>query len=423
VGRIGSADNNRWVFVYGYEDNNVYWVHKYVASFYWSLAQFTGEQVSVPQNNVELVFNSLILLIAIIIAAFLVGTLTTAMTRLQFLTGQQSSQLWTLRRYLVDQNIPRPLAVRVQQHVQHALIEQKKNLTEDKVDLLNSVSTPLMMELHFEIYWKTLAQHPFFQHYLDINPSGLRKVCHTAVTILPLSKGDTLFSSLEVDPWHRMFFVVSGHLSYTLASEKKPKKVEEGDWLCEPSLWTQWTHCGTAKAESQARLLVLDAERFQMITSTFPTDHACHYAVKFVTALNQQDQDDLSDLDTLGEDIEDFVKDVFMVEDGSWELDGSLVPVSSEQEVVTEGEREQRNESFLASIKARMSMRSNESRTSSQAEEEAKRCAKGGAVGKRHSIKKHQKKSALKRSGSGSVQKVFGFMLGREWGSHISASR
>merc|ERR1712194_154687 len=86
---------------------------------------------------------------------------------------------------------------------------------------------------------------------------------------------------------------------------------EKSQWLCESALWTQWTYCGTAKSDQRTRILVIDADKFQNIVSTFPTDHASTYATVFVTELNQEDHDDLTDLDQMMHRMGDMLDEVF----------------------------------------------------------------------------------------------------------------
>jgi len=108
--------------------------------------------------------------------------------------------------------------------------------------------------------------------------------------------------------------VISGMLNYK-QGVMKPEGAGKGEWMCEPALWTHWTHCGTAKAEHQTRLLVLDADKFQRIICTFPTDHAGQYAQEFVQELNKEDHDDLSDLNTVRDRIENIIDVVFPTND------------------------------------------------------------------------------------------------------------
>lgn len=257
---------------------------QYVTSFHWSLSQFAGELTVPPQNSPERIFTVCVLFFAIIVAAWFISSVTTSMTQLQIITSHQSTQTAILRRYLVDQNISRPLALRVQRNAQHALREQKKHASEDSVELLRLISNPLLVELHFEIHGHVLFHHPFFMNYNVINPGGMRKVCHTAVSVLSLHTGDVLFRDLEVPAYKRMFFVMNGGLIYK--KDNETKYVEKGDWMCEAILWTNWTHCGTVKAYTETMLLVLDAEKFQETISTFPSDHPGMYAEEFVKRLN-----------------------------------------------------------------------------------------------------------------------------------------
>lgn len=42
-----------------------------------------------------------------------------------------------------------------------------------------------------------------------------------------------------------MYFIVSGTLAYFVGySEKIPKLVTAGRWICEPVLWCKWEHRG-----------------------------------------------------------------------------------------------------------------------------------------------------------------------------------
>jgi len=314
VGLISSPDEDRrWTRTSQMEEMSV--LQQYLVSFHWSLAQFAGELIIEPENNTERFFTVTVLFLAIIGSSMFVSSLTTSMTRLQIITSQQSSQLSTLRRFLMDRNISRPLAARVQQNAQYALMEQKKDIPESSVELLAIISHPLLVELHFEIYSQVLLEHHFFQCYNHINPGGVSKVCHTAVKLFTMYQGDVLFTDFEVPSVKRMYFLVSGTINYT-QPRRLPLAAGKGQWLSEAILWTHWTHCGTTRAGSTARLLSLDAETFQSVISTFPTSHARHYAEAFVCLMNEFCPDDLSDLDTLMDNLDDLIEEAFPVAEG-----------------------------------------------------------------------------------------------------------
>merc|ERR1712032_1246131 len=66
-----------------------------------------------------------------------------------------------LRKYLLDNAISYILTMRVQRSAQHALLEQQNYIPEGHVELLELVSEPLRIELHFELYSRILKCHPF----------------------------------------------------------------------------------------------------------------------------------------------------------------------------------------------------------------------------------------------------------------------
>merc|ERR1712176_322185 len=111
------------------------------------------------------------------------------------------------------------MGMKVQRNAKHALVEQERNSEEANIELLQIISDPLMMELHYEIYMPVLAVHPWFRCYNEVNPACLRKVCHTAVSLLSVSKGDIIFHDLETPNNPQMLFVIKGQLEYLQGSD------------------------------------------------------------------------------------------------------------------------------------------------------------------------------------------------------------
>merc|ERR1719433_34259 len=124
------------------------------------------------------------------------------MTRLAMVTGKQSSQLVALRSHLFDLRAPPALVVRMQRNAQRAL-EERKNCAPE---LLEMISEPLRKELHFEVFAPVLFTHPFFAFYRDVNPAGVRRLCHSAVQQLHFMRGDVIFGDYETPPCPSMLF-------------------------------------------------------------------------------------------------------------------------------------------------------------------------------------------------------------------------
>jgi len=274
---------------------------RYVESFHFVLALFVGEHVSLPANLAQKIFTVVVLIFAFVVSASFVGSLTTAMTRLQIIASQRSAQFAALNRYLSDCRISARLSMRVQRNARHALRERIRNTHESKVELLTLISEPLRSEIHYEVHSPMLMRHPFFFLYNRKNPAGIRQICHTTISTLYLSRGDVLFSEFEVPAAPKMFFVCSGRLAYSQGIVEH-HKVFAKQWLSEAALWTTWAHRGLLQARVECRLLTMDAHRFINIMTTFPTLHAAKYAELFVQ--HMADVEPLGQLSDIGEDSE-----------------------------------------------------------------------------------------------------------------------
>merc|ERR1719210_2828543 len=124
----------------------------YTLSLHWSVAQFGGGMDEItPTNDVERVFAVVVFLICFLIAAVIVSRLTSCMTQLYLISSRQSAKLWIVRRYLHLHEISHQLALRIQHNAQHALSKERFSV-EDTEEILNVVSEPLRIELHFEIF-------------------------------------------------------------------------------------------------------------------------------------------------------------------------------------------------------------------------------------------------------------------------------
>lgn len=294
-------------------DTNGSWIDRYSIAFYWSMSAFCGNTLFDLNTSFERLFVSLVLFVAFVISSSVVGGISMSMTRLQIINSERSSKLSMLRRFLMDHGITRALTVRVQRNAQHAMVLEKAKAPEEHVELLKIISAPVLVEVHYEIHSRILLCHPFFRRYAEVNPVGLRKVCHSAVTLLFLQNKDPLFSALEVPSDPRMYFVVSGKLIYQ-QPRRPAKTIEAGHWLSEQVLWTKWTHCGNLCASSEARLVSLNASMVQNIFSSFPSDHAFSYANAYVEWLNELSWEQLNDLSPPKVELENMVSE-------SWPLD------------------------------------------------------------------------------------------------------
>merc|ERR1719316_741311 len=135
----------------------------------------------VPVNVGERFFAISVLLFAFVVSAMFISSITSSLTRLQMISGSKTAMFAALRQYLCDNSISRKLVGRINRNAHHAFEEYQRTTPEAEIELLQLVSEPLRVELHFELYGPTLNLNPFFQRYEEANPAAVRRVCHSAV--------------------------------------------------------------------------------------------------------------------------------------------------------------------------------------------------------------------------------------------------
>lgn len=299
IGLYGSYQTG-WVKFQRIEDEPL--AEKYAWSFHCVMALLSGEHVVMPRSLMERVFCTLLLFMALLIGAWFVSSITTAMTRLHIMASQKSSQFSALKRYLTDNKISRELSVKVQRNAHYALSEQKRNAVESSIDLLMIISDPLRSELHYEVYSPMLTMHPFFKCYADTQKVALRKICHNGISRLTFGVGDPVFNEGEAPAVPRFYMVQGGKLVYSQEDhclQYQQTQVHKSDWLSEAVLWTEWSHLGTLKATTDVQMLTLEAVKFQNIANKFPSIEVRRYAHEFVENLCQTHIFELTDVGSL----------------------------------------------------------------------------------------------------------------------------
>eukprot|EP00928_Gymnodinium_smaydae_P005475 TRINITY_DN11861_c0_g1_i1.p1 TRINITY_DN11861_c0_g1~~TRINITY_DN11861_c0_g1_i1.p1 ORF type:complete len:902 (+),score=131.64 TRINITY_DN11861_c0_g1_i1:112-2817(+) len=270
------------------------YIDRYIACFHYAFSLFIGAAIVIPEALGERSLIIAMMYVSFMFSAYLVSSMTSAMTQLQLIASQRSKQLSALSHYLSDHKISAALAVKVRQNAEHMADKLRNHMPESSVELLSLISERLRQEIHFEIYGNTLFNHNLFSCYNDVNPEGIRKICHNAVDIAAVSFEDLIFANGELGTY--MYFSVSGRLSYMQGRTEVQEPVEVGMWLSEAVLWTSWSHCGTLQARDDADILQMHATTFQTIMSKYPSHHMKAYAHHFVALLKTIPSHQLSDM-------------------------------------------------------------------------------------------------------------------------------
>lgn len=301
VGNLGFSNGLRnWIEEHGFAESSL--GYRYFTSLHWSLTQFTPASMSVqPHNIYERMFAICCLVFGLVLFSSFISSITASMTQLRNMQEDQSKQFWLLRRYLRQRGIDKQLNFRILRYVEYAIKEKTVLVSEAKVWSLALLSQQLREELQYEVSFKCLVSHPFFERARAISSISTFKLAEQALSVQMLASKDTLFNpGTEAK---KMFIVGSGQLRYLKMDElylddDESQKIYKDDWACEQALWTTWTHLGCLRAVSEVRLVAIAGKAFEEVMKMDPVawDLAHNYAQKYVEWLNETPRGALSDV-------------------------------------------------------------------------------------------------------------------------------
>jgi len=292
---------------------------RYLLSFQFSMAMFHGETVQAPQSIFERVYVSAVLFLVFVGNIWLVSTITTAMTHLEILSTRRSSMSGALEKWIRDHKISRELTVKIERSAIKMLDDMEKNAPEANIELLQMISEPLRIEIHYEIHGAVLDTHPFFRCFGLLNPNGIRKICHTAVETRTFAADDLVFCDGDNSHDPKVLFVVSGTLKFFKPDEELDATTEHEvtvrNWISEGFLWVDdWMHLGDLIAKTDCKLLALDVEQVQMLilTSGFALI-AKTYAEKWVKYANDsmENEYEITDIGEFDHEIDRIMDETF----------------------------------------------------------------------------------------------------------------
>lgn len=275
----------------------------YAVSMHWAVTCFIGNMEVYAQNTDERVFSIVVLIMSFLASASFVSAITTSITRLQIINGNEQTQFSTLRIFLRSQAVSAKLALRITKSAKWAVKAQKHNVNEKDVDLLCIVSNPLKVEMHYDIHSRHLRVHALLRLYCSLNPPAMRRICHDGISTLTITSTEIVFRrGARSDPGS-MLFVTHGALAYTTDDREDKMRVETGQYAVEQAIWlANWVHRGKMIGGStESTLMRLHAEKFQEIMceefEPSDVDHPAWYAVWFLGQMCDLEPHLVNDLD------------------------------------------------------------------------------------------------------------------------------
>ncbi|CAE7249696.1 CNGA3 [Symbiodinium pilosum] len=274
------------------------WWYSYLVTLHWSLTQFTPASMSVqPQTLPERAFNVAVVIFALVTFSSFVSSITNLMTHLRNLESGEQILFSKLEDFMQSRKFSFYLTIRVRRYLDQRLAEKRSKPEEQDIELLQRLSEPLKMEVHFEMHSPTLTKHPLLFAYSRLNEPAMMKLCHTALRTMQLSADDYLFTKGETAK--TMYFAISGALVYTKEDEPAPYPVQAPAYFSEMVLWCPWSHCGSMRAKTDCKILCLDAAQFFDVVQHAKNCQleVCAYAERALHIQNKYfDKDSRSDL-------------------------------------------------------------------------------------------------------------------------------
>lgn len=239
VGSVGFKHN--WIETFLHDGDML---DHYLTAFHWSVTQFTPASMDVFSiNTLERFYNVIIIVLGMVMFSTFVSSMTAAMNHLNKLNFEQRNRSLSLRQYVSDNRVSLALLNCILSYQKSYKQKDKKRLHEGDVAVFKTLPEDLLQKLHEEVYGPILSWHPLFHHLADTEESIVCSLCHLAMSEKSLVIGEELFRSGMRGS--KMYFVTSGTLAYFLGyDEQIPQLVEENSWICEPVLWSPWTHKG-----------------------------------------------------------------------------------------------------------------------------------------------------------------------------------
>lgn len=300
IGRAGPGGG--WIAASGYEDTTLGW--RYTTSLHWSLTQLMLESMDVTGGNIyERTFTICTLVFGLLIFSSVVSRVTSSMIQLQTLTDQNARQFWLLRRFFRERQVPKALSARIQRYLEYAIQKQSEHVQEINVKILSLLSNQLSDELQFAITVPQLSTHPLFEYISKVSDVTMHRLARSAITRKDIASEDSVFFNTEIAT--HMYYVTSGELVYLKNSNMDPEMVGREQWICEPSLWTPWTHLGDLHATTECDLISIDAHSFGEVVqkNSLTCQLAATYAASYVEMLNKKERHELTDIRVASDEI------------------------------------------------------------------------------------------------------------------------
>lgn len=284
-------------------------LERYITSVHWSWGFFAfGSTVTQPRNTGERLLAILVMVIGMCAFYVLICLCMDWILRIREFRGASSKQMWLLRRFFRQKRVGLQLSQRIQRFVEEKIEEDRKNVSEKSVHILNILSKPLRRELDYVTTFAGVHAHPLFEYAEGLSGTLMHSLAVDVLTTSQFAMEDELFHRGSMVP--HMFVCNAGDLKYVHRMTGNETLILSGNWLCEPVLWVAWSCRGSLLAATDCQMILVDAVRFGHWAKQDESMFALmsSYAEVFLEWLNAQDGILIGD-QTMGDTCRDHIKE------------------------------------------------------------------------------------------------------------------
>jgi CRP-like cAMP-binding protein len=223
------------------------------------------------------------------------------MMQILSMTQQDNGQeLWRLRRFMKQNEVPSELCGRVLRYLDH-IGESRKQLVASDMAIIQQLTPTLQEELHYASCMRMLRRHPVFRFVETESNVAMSLIVTSAVKEQELAKGDAAFHQNTLA--EHMVVLIKGRANYVLkysggrisgsvaswlpceSDNVQQIAIQAGTFMAEPALWlTNFLHCGDLCATTDGSIIRVDAKSFGEAVKMSPPIHftLARYAEKLL---------------------------------------------------------------------------------------------------------------------------------------------
>jgi hypothetical protein len=267
VGMMGSRES--WIHLLDAQGASM--LERYLASYQWSLAQFTPAPTDVqPVNTGERLYAIFILFLGLVVYSALLGNVTATINHARADAFKKMVENSLLRTFLAEKHVTDELSHGITLFLKDKGIV-KKRTAECDVMLIEHLPRHLREELHYQVYTPNLSKHTFFDVCDTIHHDAMVCICHEATQEKVLAKGEEpIYYGKKGSA---MLFPIAGVLHYFGGPHRehlvddKHVVIGLGGWTTEAPLWIRWEHRGLLSAHDLCDVVEIESYNFRKVMS------------------------------------------------------------------------------------------------------------------------------------------------------------